>query len=172
MEQVNVEYITHELEKNQHIFSTLLQKLQLAEQTWRPQANKWCLLEIVCHLYDEEREDFRARIKHVFNNPKLPLQPIDPVGWVTQRKYMQKNYTDILNEFLLERERSVQWLKNLDNPKWDSFYLHSKFGKMTGSMFLSNWLAHDYLHIRQILQLKFKYLQSLSGEELSYAGEW
>ena len=40
------------------------------------------------------------------------------------------------------------------------------------SCFSPNWLAHDYLHIRQIIRLKFAYLQQLSKEDLSYAGNW
>jgi hypothetical protein len=39
-------------------------------------------------------------------------------------------------------------------------------------MIFANWLAHDYLHIRQILRLKYEYLKSISEEDLSYAGEW
>jgi hypothetical protein len=43
---------------------------------------------------------------------------------------------------------------------------------MTAMLFLSNWLAHDYLHIRQIIKLKFDYLEKMTGEGLSYAGDW
>ncbi len=43
---------------------------------------------------------------------------------------------------------------------------------MTAKMFLSNWLAHDYLHLRQILDLKFNYHKLLSGDSLTYAGKW
>ena len=39
-------------------------------------------------------------------------------------------------------------------------------------MMLTNWLAHDYLHIRQIIKLKFDFLKDQSDEHLSYAGEW
>ncbi len=43
---------------------------------------------------------------------------------------------------------------------------------MTAKMFLSNWLAHDYLHIRQITKLKYDYLKQLTNEDLNYAGNW
>jgi hypothetical protein len=73
---------------------------------------------------------------------------------------------------LAEREQSVKWLQSLTNPKWDNVHEHSKFGKMTAKMFLSNWLAHDYLHIRQITKLKYDYLKQLTNEDLDYAGNW
>ena len=66
----------------------------------------------------------------------------------------------------------MEWLMNLDNPQWDNYYEHPKFGKMSAKLFFTNWLAHDYLHIRQILKLKFDYLKFISKEDLNYAGNW
>ena len=164
--------IIQELHRNQNVFKSLLIGVEKEEYLWKSKPEKWCLLEIVCHLYDEEREDFRARVVHVLKNLELPLLPIDPVGWVQERKYIQQNYDEVLNNFLTERERSVTWLQSLTDPKWDNAYHHPKFGEMTAKMFLSNWLAHDYLHIRQIIKLKFNHLKQVSGEPLTYAGEW
>jgi hypothetical protein len=129
-------------------------------------------LEIVCHLYDEEREDFRARLKYVLEVPTEPFPPINPTGWVTERAYLKQDYAETLNNFLKERQQSVEWLQTLTSPKWDNAYDHPKFGSMSAKMFLSNWLAHDYLHVRQIIKLKFDYLKKLTGETLIYAGEW
>lgn len=139
---------------------------------WKPSPEKWCLLEIVCHLYDIEREDFRARTKHLMESTTAPLPSVDPQGWVETRSYIQQNYHDKLNDFLMEREQSIKWLQSLSNPKWENVYEHPKFGKMTAKMFLSNWLAHDYLHIRQITKLKYDYLKQLTNEDLNYAGNW
>jgi len=66
---------------------------------WKPAPEKWCLLEIVCHLYDEEREDFRARTRHVLETPTDTLPPIDPQGWVGSRKYIHQDYPEVLNKF-------------------------------------------------------------------------
>ncbi len=164
--------VIEELEKNRVIFKVLLSGLTKEEYLWRTSSEKWCLLEIVCHLYDEECEDFRARTKHVLETPTKPLPSIDPVGWVIERKYIQKDYINLLDNFLKEREESIKWIQSLSSPKWGNAYNHPKFGQMTAKMFLSNWLAHDYLHIRQILKLKFDYLQQLTDETLVYAGDW
>jgi hypothetical protein len=45
-------------------------------------------------------------------------------------------------------------------------------GRLSAGTFLSNWLAHDYLHIRQIIRLKYQYLQRQTRESLDYAGAW
>jgi len=162
-----------QLEANQKTFEGLLHASSPEEIIWRPAENKWCLLEIANHLYDEEREDFRARLKHVLENPKDKLPSIDPVGWVTARNYMGKSYETVVREFLQERELSIQWLRSLQSPDWKSTHHHHKFGAMSAEMFLANWVAHDYLHIRQILRLKYEYLKQAASEvSLRYAGDW
>ena len=164
--------IVKELKRNADAFKTLLDKLSEEQYLWKQNPDKWCLLEIICHLCDEEREDFRKRTKLVLESPELPLPKIDPVGWVKERKYTEQDYTKKLNEFPAEREKSIEWLTSLQNPNWENAYEHPKFGKMSAKLFLSNWLAHDYLHIRQITKLKYDYLKFISGEDLSYAGNW
>ena len=164
--------IIQELTRNKLVFKELLTGLGQEEYLWKQNPDKWCLLEIICHLYDEEREDFRTRTKQVLESPELPLPKIDPVGWVKERNYLHQNFSQKLDDFLSEREQSVKWLNSLENPKWNNAYDHPKLGKMTAKLFLSNWLAHDYLHIRQITRLKFDYLNYKSGEDLSYAGNW
>lgn len=160
------------LNKNQKIFKSLLIDLPEEEYSWKSKAQNWSLLEITCHLYDEEREDFRARLRHILNDLSGDFPSINPPAWVKERKYSEKNYSETLSNFLKERENSIEWLNSLSSPNWDKYYIHPKFGKMTAKMFLTNWLAHDYLHIKQILRIKFEYLKTTYDEPLSYAGEW
>lgn len=164
--------IIMELLRNKDVFRALLTGLSKEQYLWKSNPEKWCLLEICCHLYDEEREDFRTRTKYVLETPELPLPTFDPVKWVEKRAYIKQDFNSTLDKFLKEREKSVKWLQSLRNPDWDNTYNHPKFGKMTAKMFLTNWLAHDYLHIRQIISLKFDYLKQLTHESLSYAGNW
>ena len=169
---MNHNKIIQELTRNKLVFNESLTGLTDEEFLWKQNPEKWCLLEIICHLYDEEREDFRTRTKQVLESPELPLPKIDPVGWVIERKYLQRNFSEKLKDFLSEREQSVKWLQSLKNPKWENAYNHPKLGKMTAKLILANWLAHDYLHIRQITKLKYDHLKSKSDADLSYAGNW
>lgn len=41
-----------------------------------PAPEKWCLLEIVFHLYDEEREEFRARVNYQTNYLTAEVMPL------------------------------------------------------------------------------------------------
>ena len=169
---MDTKYITGELVKNKAVFKSILENVDKPVYEWKPAAEKWSMLEVLCHLYDEEREDFRARVKHTLENPELPLSPIDPVGWVTARKYAEQDYNAVLQKFLSERDNSVAWLQSIVNPKWDNVHKHPKLGDLSAEMFLSSWLAHDYLHIKQITKIKYDYFKQLSGDKVGYAGEW
>lgn len=169
---MSIKQIINVLSRNSSVFKELLTKLSEEEYLWKQNPEKWCLLEIICHLFDEEQEDFRTRTKIALETPELPLPKIDPVGWVKERKYIQQNFSEKLKDFLHERDQSIKWLNSLENPKWGNALIHPKLGKMTAKKFLLNWLAHDYLHIRQITRLKYDYLKYKSGEDLFYAGNW
>ena len=169
---MNLANILESLASNRQVFEHLLSGLSKETCMWKPGSDKWCLLEIVCHLYDEEREDFRARVKHVLETPEKSFPPFDPIGMVSTRSYIEQNYQEMVTKFLVERAFSVDWLKSLQAPRWDNATTHMRIGPMSGRLLLNNWLAHDYLHFRQITRLKYQFLQSQSGEDLSYAGVW
>ncbi|MBK8955125.1 MAG: DinB family protein [Saprospiraceae bacterium] len=160
------------MQTNQKVIKNLLSGLDSDVNLWRTQPDKWNLLDIICHLVDEEREDFRFRLKHVLQTPQKEMSSINPVAWITERKYQEQNFKKVLANFNAERKISIDWLNKLSNPKWENFYSHPKLGILSATMFLQNWVAHDYLHIRQIVGIKFHYLKSKSRESLNYAGDW
>lgn len=166
------EHLFHQLSRHLAVFRDLLEGLGPEETRWRPAPDKWCLLEVVCHLHDEEREDFRGRLRHVLATPESPLPPIDPPGWVTSRRYMEQDFTTMLQKFLAERDASVDWLWKLVDPPWQNVHEHPKMGPLTAEHFLVNWVAHDMHHIRQINNLRYGYLASISERSLDYAGPW
>ena len=168
---MNQKRIIVELARNRQVFEALFSETEHEFAIWKPAADQWSLLEVVCHLYDEEREDFRARVRHCLENPELPLPPIDPVGWVTERRYREQAFDTKLSDFLEERDGSVNWLRSLESPSWENVNKHPVLGEMSADSFLSNWLAHDHIHIRQINRIKYEYLQESNGS-LNYAGDW
>lgn len=170
---MDASFIIAQLSANHDVFKELLLSgVSVGMIRWKSGPEKWCLLEIACHLADEEVEDFRTRVSCTLENPVRTPPPIDPEGWVTSRKYLSQDFEETVNRLLEERRRSVEWLKTLEDPDWDNHWEHPKLGPMSAGFFLSNWLAHDYLHMRQIIALKFAYLQATSGLPTDYAGSW
>ena len=169
---INHSEIITSLEKNREIFESMLSGIPEEQYRWKPAPGKWNLLEVVCHLFDEERDDFRARLDHTLHTPDLPLPLTDPETWVISRNYAQQDYDKMLAAFLEERRRTVSWLRSLDTPDWKRTYLHPKVGPLPAELFLSNWLAHDYLHMRQIVSLDYHYLTANFESRYDYAGVW
>lgn len=176
MPPVDPAEITRQLAAHRTVFDTLLRSGPPEWRTWRPGREHWCPLEIICHLLDEEREDFRARLAFVLEDPDRPMPPIDPQGWVEARAYMEQDFERTLDAFLAERDASVAWLRGLldqeQPPNWEAAYRHPKLGPLTARMFLVNWLAHDLLHLRQIVRRRHQFLEETSGVAMDYAGEW
>lgn len=72
-----------ELERNAEVIRTLLSGVSEKEYLWRPASDKWNLLDVICHLYDEEIEDFRARAASILSDPSKELVKIEPYNWPT-----------------------------------------------------------------------------------------
>ncbi len=166
------EQLTSELHSNKELFRNLFASVPREQRLWRPAPNKWNIHEILCHMHDEECDDFRFRTRFVLENPGETPPPFDPVAWVEERDYASKDYDEMLVKFVQEREDSVTWLRSLDNPKWDNHFTHPKAGPFSALRVLRNWLAHDQLHIRQVLDRKFHYLKQFDENGLDYAGSW
>lgn len=162
-----------EFESNSWVFNSLLSSVSIDQINWRPSVEKWNFLEIVNHLYDEEREDFRARLEKILNND-INWNPIDPEGWVKSRNYSGKDYFKTLQDFINERKKSMEWLSNLKVNDWTIKVFHPGMDvEFTAYQMLASWLAHDYLHIRQIVRLKYQLLEEdLKPKSLEYAGRW
>jgi hypothetical protein len=139
---------------------------------WKPAPESWSILEVVNHLVDEEREDFRTRLDILLHRPADPWPKIDPRGWVTERKYNERDLSESLTRFADERRASLTWLRGLIAPKWEA-EVSSQFGSMrAGDMFCA-WVTHDQLHMRQLVELHRAYTVKLADPyHLDYAGEW
>lgn len=164
--------IIENLLKNSAVLKSQLQGKSKEEYTFKPIPDKWCMLEVLCHLVDEEKEDFRTRVEYVLRDPNEQLPMFDPTKWPESRNYLAQDYDSKVTEFLAERTKSIDWLEALNNPQWNNAFQHPKRGPMSAEFFLANWLAHDYIHIRQLNRLAFEYLQHHSKTDLSYAGNF
>lgn len=142
------------------------------ESRWKPALEIWSVLEVLNHLVDEEIYDFRAHLDHILHTPDQPWPEIDPVGWVTQRHYNEQALEETLVQFIAERKNSLTWLAGLTNPNWDAAVTQS-WGTLSAGDMLVSWLAHDLLHLRQLVELRYQITKIASQPyQLDYAGQW
>jgi hypothetical protein len=178
MARVNAEAIIRRLASFPAALRAAVAGVMEDEARWRPPhprypAGAWSILEVVCHLGDEEVEDFRARVAGTLRDPAAPWAPIDPEGWAVARRYNERDLGEALVRFAAERRASVDWLRSLSNPDWSIAHAHPTFGPIRAGDLLASWAAHDALHLRQIA----KRLHELAARDAAefrtrYAGEW
>lgn len=165
--------VIERLEANAEAIAALASGVPPEQAVWRPSPEAWSMLEVVCHLLDEEREDFRARIDLVVYRPGEIWPPIDPPGWVVDRAYATRDLDEVCQAFVAERARSAGWLRTLTAPDWDAAYEHPLLGRLRAGDLLAAWLAHDLLHIRQLTRLHWEHHRRHSAPfEVAYAGSW
>jgi hypothetical protein len=170
---INFNYALTRFASSAETIAALARSASEEQARWKPVPDEWSILEVLCHLYDEEREDFRTRVRLTLENPEADWPPINPRGWVTERGYNQREWPAALEAWAQERRASLQWLRELQNPNWDSTHTHPQFGSATAGEMLAAWVAHDHLHIRQLNQLHWQWLAlSAPTASLEYAGGW
>jgi len=170
---VDLAYCSTRLRQNAAAIVALAEGVTPEQARWKPTPEEWSLLEVICHLHDEEREDFRQRLDLKLHHPNADWPPINPQRWVTERGYNQRDLPAMRAAFTEERARSLAWLDSLSHPDWSAAHVHPVAGKMTASDVLGAWVAHDHLHLRQLNELHWLWLTTqVDALSLEYAGGW
>jgi len=131
------------------VLDRLLAGLDAAAWRARPAPTEWAPVEIVCHLRDEETEDFVARLS-VITQGRASFAPIDPEGWAAQRGYLEADGPAVLADLCRRRGQSVAWLAGVVPERLTRAVEHPRAGRLTGLDLLAAWVAHDRLHLAQL----------------------
>lgn len=161
------------LEHNGSAIAGMFTGIDDHQARWKPTPDDWSLLEVMAHLHDEEREDFRTRLDILLHRPDASWPPIDPQGWVIEREYNKQDPHRTLRDFLRERDQSLAWLASLRTPDWSSSGSTPWGSTMSAGEMLHCWLAHDMLHLRQMAELHYRFIaHSTAPGSVAYAGDW
>jgi hypothetical protein len=161
-----------ELVNSTEMIRALLLGIAQEEAQIKPTPESWSILEVVCHLYDEEREDFREHLDFILHRQNEEWHRIDPQSWVTERKYNEQNFAQMQEKFFAERQKSLKWLQEISGSDWDITYT-SQYGSVSAGEMFSCWIAHDNLHIRQLVELRRARIETITKPyPIEYAGEW
>jgi hypothetical protein len=131
---------------------------------------RWSPLEILAHLRDEEREDFRERARAAVEGRELALG-IDPEAWVTERRYNEMDPGAVYLDWANERGESCRWLATLTLEDLEKTVEHPKFGTFAAGDFVAAWRMHDLLHLKQFARaLAASWAAALPDRRVEYAG--
>jgi hypothetical protein len=170
---MNLSYYLERMAQQAAAIARLVESVDAAQARWKPAADEWSILEVINHLYDEEIEDFRIRLQLTLRDPQTAWPPNDPVAKVIERNYNGRDLAPSLQNFLDERKISLDWLRTLDEPSWSNeHHIPNRFSLRAGDI-MASWVAHDLLHLRQLVELHFYYQRQLAEPySVDYAGDW
>ena len=166
------ETLYQELTSSTEMIRALLAGLTQEEAGFKPSPETWSILEVLCHFYDEECEDFREHLDFILHRQNEEWHRIDPQGWIVERKYNEQNFIEMQKKFFAERKKSLKWLKGLSDADWNITHT-SPFGSASAGEMLASWIAHDNLHIRQLVELRRARIENITQPyAILYAGDW
>jgi hypothetical protein len=170
---INIEEIIRMLSGNAQAMHSLVQTIPNEQAQWQPNPDTWSMKQVMEHVYNEERIDFRKILKRMFHDPPQPS------GETHHEEYVPvADCRQALEGFLMEREASIKWLTGLQAPDWEvsSQWPFGPEGVVTafraGDVLLS-WVEHDILHLRQVIELLHAWNEKQAAPySLDYAGGW
>ena len=169
---MDLKHWTAQMARNARIIRSMAEDVSEEQARWKPAPDAWSILEVINHLYDEEREDFYVHLDHILTQAVGPWPRIDPQGWVSERRYNQRDLAPSVDDFLQARDRSISWLRELPSPDWQAA-VTAPFGQITAGDVFASWVAHDLMHIRQLVRLHFAYtVRAVQPYKVAYAGDW
>jgi hypothetical protein len=170
---IHIDEIVRQLTGNAQAMRALAQTCSDAQARWKPGPEAWSMREVFEHVYNEERSDFRKHLREMLSDPPQPWEE-----WRGEEYVPVEDCRQALEAFLVEREASIAWLLALQSPNWDAVSKAS-FGPAgdvltlrAGDVLLS-WVAHDYLHLRQMNELLYAWhVKQAAPYSVQYAGGW
>jgi DinB superfamily len=131
------------------VLDRLLGGLDAESARARPAPAEWSPVEIVCHLRDEETEDFGARLRVILTGADS-FVPIEPERWADERRYREASLPEALGAFRTRRAESLDLLRSITPEALDGSRAHGRLGRLSGLDLVAAWVAHDRIHLAQL----------------------
>lgn len=169
---IDINEIIRQMTANAQAIRTSLSAISPEQAQWQPDPKTWSLAKVMEHVYNEERMDFRKHLKEMFSTPPLPWAP-----WSEAEYLPLLDLPEALQRFLAEREDSLAYLRTLAGADWErsstaTFGKNKKITLRAGDVLFS-WLEHDYLHMRQVNELRHAWnVRQAAPYQVDYAGGW
>lgn len=131
------------------ILDALLEGVDASVWRERPAAAEWAPVEIVCHLRDEDTDDFGARVRVVVEGGDR-FTPVDPERWAEERRYRDAEPAAALAAFRERRAANLAFLATVTPDRLRAAVAQPTAGALSGLDLLAAWVTHDRLHLAQL----------------------
>jgi hypothetical protein len=76
-----------QMANNAQRIRALAEGVSREQARWKPDPDSWSILEVINHMRDVEREDFRVLLDLALHRPDEARPRIAPQAWVAERRY-------------------------------------------------------------------------------------
>jgi hypothetical protein len=147
---IDVQEAIHQLTANAATIRVLVEAVSDEQARWQPDPETWSVRQIMEHMYNEERIDFRQHLKEMLHDPPQPW------GAFHDDYLPVPSCRQALDLFWVERKSSIAWLEALESPDWDvtsqAQFVDETITLSAGDVLIS-WVDHDFAHLRQMVVL-------------------
>ena len=120
--------------------------------SWHPAEQQWCAKEVLGHLFESERSGFAGRIAEIIA-ARPGIEPLLKASGPLSRTYCTVALDELLNQFLVQRRRNVDFVRDLRREDLQRAGIHERVGRVTVNDLLHEWVHHDRAHVMQILTI-------------------
>jgi transcriptional regulator with XRE-family HTH domain len=127
----------------------------VAETGWtvRPAADRFSLVEHVCHLRDADGDAYRQRIHRILTEAKPALADFDGTRLAQERDYQRQSLRDAAAAFRRGRGEIVERLRGLSPAARRRQGEQEGIGEISIDGVIDMMLAHDSEHLDEVAEL-------------------
>jgi DinB superfamily len=143
-----------EIERNPEAVVAAVQGLDASVLRYKPNPQKWCILEILAHLADVELT-YGFRMRQIIAQPGSTITPIDQDEWARALNYMDSTVAELLERYRVNRRTNVRLLRRLQVADLAKAAYHPEYERDFSLADLLKFMrGHDPNHLHQIERLK------------------
>ena len=139
------------LDATPDILRGLISELTEEDARWKPAEDRFSIAEVLAHLSHSEGHCYRMRLDRFLSEERPEFEPDDAQMYLDV--YRDADPEGSFDHFEEQRERNLDYLRELPASAGERRAIHKEFGEISLSQMLHEWALHDLGHIRQIAEL-------------------
>ena len=139
------------LDATPDVLRGLMSGLTEEDVRWKPAEDRFSIAEVLAHLSHSEAHCYRMRLDRLLSERRPEFEPDDAQMYVDL--YRNADPEKAFDHFAEQREKNVEYLRELPASAGGRRAIHKEYGEITLSQMLHEWALHDLGHVRQIAEL-------------------
>jgi hypothetical protein len=111
---------------------------------------EWSARTVLAHLRDDEFLVLRMRCERMLSEDGPVFPDFDEKAWAAGRNQTRDRKEELLGDFALQRQASLNMLANLRPGDEHRAGRHAEYGAFTVRSWVAHWVEHDREHVEQV----------------------